>query len=281
MVRNGAVACSERTVFASLRARATFPLCELLHGASTAGDKEPPALLGKTTPCAGARSRAGVDGRAAARARAGLCGGGCLRRGGCGVTLMMGATALALLGPGGQFGLYDVVCAGAAAARLRASRLYGSLAPLLAGADTRGCMCCADRCPERAAHRCTLCMRVTYERSVVFCFGRSASGKRVARLHHQAVSVLAAAHTAKALRAPRDRYSDALSADVSVAERKRAESGCAACSKAARRGGRHKRLLLCAQRGAWRAVRLLSQRLCGFVMRSRRRTCCVARGSAQ
>ena len=56
------VACSERTAFSSLRARATFPLCELMHGASTAGDKELSALLGKTTPCAGARSRAGLPG---------------------------------------------------------------------------------------------------------------------------------------------------------------------------------------------------------------------------
>ncbi len=41
--------------------------------------------------------------------------------------------------------------------------------------------------------------------------------------------MLAAAHTAKALRAPRDHYSDAMPAGVSAAEHKRAESGCVAC----------------------------------------------------
>ena len=47
----------------------------------------------------------------------------------------------------------------------------------------------------------------------------------------------AAAHTAKALSAPRNRYSDAVSADVSAAERKRAESGCVACSETVRGSG--------------------------------------------
>jgi len=54
------VACSERTAFASLRIWATFPLGNLLLGARTARDGEPSALLRKTTPCAGAMSRAGL-----------------------------------------------------------------------------------------------------------------------------------------------------------------------------------------------------------------------------
>ena len=125
------VACSERTAFASLRVRATFPLGDLLHGARTARDGEPSpvaprpsALLRKTTPCAGARSRACLPGRRCTRPR----------------MLMrwrpsaprrlryeahvgsLGATALALLSPGGHFGLVQLPPASGlvgSAARLR------------------------------------------------------------------------------------------------------------------------------------------------------------------
>jgi hypothetical protein len=60
VVRNSAGCLLRVHSFASLRAWATFPLGNLLHGARTARDGEPSALLRNTTPCAGAMSRAGL-----------------------------------------------------------------------------------------------------------------------------------------------------------------------------------------------------------------------------
>jgi hypothetical protein len=97
------------------------------------------------------------------------------------MTLMLGATALALPGPGGQFGLNGVVCAGATAARLRASRFCVSLAPMLAADTERGCVLRVlrrslprtDSAEVHAMHACYL--------RAVLLFCRSASGRSVAQ----------------------------------------------------------------------------------------------------
>ena len=48
--------------------------------------------------------------------------------------------------------------------------------PVQTQSAVASCVCCADWCPERAAHRRTRCMRVTYERSTVICLAGAPAG---------------------------------------------------------------------------------------------------------